>query len=296
MSEFNSPLPVKNGISPNKIWLPQGEWQTVFEFFRHRFPQLSGANCAQRFASGEVRFSDGSIVDSNTSYRSNAHLFFYREVLNELIVPFEESIVFENENIIVAEKPHFLPVAPTGQYLKHTLLVRLRNKLKNDHLELCHRLDRETAGLVLLTKHEQVRAAYHSLFSERKITKVYHARAKVLDVKFPIERFTCIVKGEPYMRMKEVDGEENSRTFIELIHQNKQSCLYRLQPITGKKHQLRVHMSGLNIPIINDPLYPIMTSKPADDFDNPLQLLAKELSFIDPIDGQSHHFISSQDL
>ena len=294
--KLSPPLAVKNGVSPNKIWLPKGPWQTVFDYFCWRFPQIDHQSCLERFNREEVCFADGQIVRPETVYQSEQHLYFYREVPNEIEVPFRETIIYQDENIIVADKPHFLPVAPSGNYLHHTLLVRLRKSLNNDEIELCHRLDRETAGLVLLTKKESVRAAYHSLFSKRKIVKTYYAIANTCHLKFPLSRKTKLVKGEPYMRMTEVAGEPNSESMISLEQTRGKLSLYQLKPHTGKKHQLRVHMASIGAPIINDHLYPNMQYRSVTDFANPLQLLAKKLEFIDPLSAKQCCFISQREL
>jgi len=296
MSEVGSPLPIKNGISPNKIWLPEGSWSTVFDFFQQRFPQLTADDCRERFERNEVCTSDGKVLRIDSGYCPGVHLYFYREVKNELIIPFREKILYEDDNIVVVDKPHFLAVAPSGQYLEQTLLVRLRRALGNNEIELCHRLDRETAGVVLLTKKQEVRAIYNSLFSERKITKIYHARAAKSDAIFPIVKKSRLVKGEPYMRMREAKGVSNTESVISVLHHEQKTNLYQLEPTTGKKHQLRVHMAALKIPIVNDPLYPKFQPKESSDFSSPLQLLAKTLKFVDPIDGRPKKFESNQSL
>jgi tRNA pseudouridine32 synthase/23S rRNA pseudouridine746 synthase len=290
------PLPVKNGVSPNRIWLPDGPWETFLEFFLSLFPHLDSAECSERFERGEVMTSSGVVLKQHSPYFSGEHVFFYRELVNELVVPFEEQILFENEHIVVADKPHFLTVAPTGQYLQQTLLVRLRRRLKNDELELCHRLDRETAGIVLLSKSVHTRSLYHSLFANREITKVYHALAGPMIKKMPIVHQSKMVKGEPYFRMKEVKGAANSETLINLLESRGEISLYELRPVSGRKHQLRVHMAALGTPILNDPLYPDIVAKPVDDFSHPLKLLAKKLQFVDPVSGSTMTFESPQSL
>ncbi len=291
-----SPLPIKNGVSPNCLWLPEGEWSRYFDFFLEKFPHLNKDECADRFLRNEVVLSCGTVLNIEDQYQSGQHLYFYRELINELQLPFKETIVFEDENIVIVDKPHFLPVAPTGQYLHETLLVRQRKSLKIDELELCHRLDRETAGLVMLSKRKEVRAQYHALFSERKIVKTYHALAPTINLKFPMVHKSKMVKGEPYFRMKEIVGKFNTETIIQLLENRGVNSLYQLSPITGKKHQLRVHLSSLGIPIVNDPIYPIIINKPSDDLTKPLQLLAKSIEFIDPINHKQQVFHSKQFL
>lgn len=296
MKEQKVPLPIKNGVSPNSIWLPKGDWKTVFDYFLEKYPHLEPLEWSKRFQRNEVVTASGQILMETSPYVSRQHLYFYRELESELTIPFEEKILYEDDNILVADKPHFLPVAPTGQYLHETLLVRLRTKLQLNMLELCHRLDRETAGIVLLTKRKSVRAQYHALFSERKITKIYHALAPTVGLDFPIIRASRLDKSEPFFRMKETDGPANSETHIDLLENRGANSLYQLSPISGKKHQLRVHLAGLNMPIINDCFYPVLQEKKVEDFTAPLQLLAKSIQFIDPLSNEPRYFTSDLSL
>ena len=291
-----SPLPVKNGVSPNSLWLPVGNWRSMLDFFQDRFPHLDPKSCTARFNNSEVMAVDGTVLTANSPYIAGRHIFFYRELESELNVPFEEKIIYQDEHIVVADKPHFLPVSPSGNYLHETLLVRLRKKLNIDTLELSHRIDRETAGIVLLTKKVSDRAAYHALFSNRQVTKIYHALAGKKNILLPLKRKSRLVKGEPYFKMKETIGETNSETEVRLLEEGIDHNLYELRPVTGKKHQLRVHLSSLGIPIINDPIYPIITNKASDDFSKPLQLLAKSIHFKDPFSGKELSFESPQHL
>lgn len=293
VSKRRAPLAAKKGVSANAIWLPKGQWLTVFEYFCWRFPQIDKSNWLKRFQSQEIVFENGGIILQETIYQSDRHVYFYHYVPNEVEVPFQEAIIYQDDNIIVADKPHFLPVAPSGNYLHHTLLVRLRNTLDNNEIQLCHRLDRETAGLVLLTKKESVRSAYQSLFANREIRKTYYAIAPSLDLVFPYLKRSKLVKGEPFMRMQEVDGVANSESVISQIKNNGQLSLYQLMPHTGRKHQLRVHMASLGAPIKNDRLYPEVRLTKNVEFIEPLKLLAKKLEFIDPLSGKQLSFESN---
>ncbi|MCF6193585.1 MAG: pseudouridine synthase [Kangiellaceae bacterium] len=290
------PLAIKNGVSPNKLWLPIGNWKTALEFFQWKFPHLETADCVKRFRQNEVISDSGEVLTETSQYQAKQHIYFYRELKSELQVPFREKIIYQNDRILIVDKPHFLPVAPTGQYLHETLLVRLRKTTQIDSLELAHRLDRETAGLVLLTKQKKYRSHYHELFAQRKIKKTYHAITKANDVRFPLNHKSHLTQAKDSMRMKDGDGESNSETKIDLLKQNSSECLLKLNPISGKKHQLRVHLASLGMPIKNDPLYPDRQSKASDDFRHPLQLVAKSIEFIDPIDGQAYCFTSAYRL
>jgi tRNA pseudouridine32 synthase/23S rRNA pseudouridine746 synthase len=291
------PLPTVAGVGPSRQWLPAGDWKTVLDFFKEKYPQVEFETWTARMAKGEVLDENGRRVDQQTAYRAGACIYYYRELSGETIIPYVEQVLYQDENILVADKPHFLPVIPAGRFLHQTLLVRLRQKYKLQDLVPIHRLDRETAGVVLFSVNPRTRGRYTSLFRNRKVRKVYEALAPTLDtVQFPTIRRSRIVRGEPFFRMKEVLGEANSETHISAICNLGRHTLYQLVPVTGRKHQLRLHLAGLGIPIVNDKLYPTISRSEEDDFSNPLKLLAKSLSFQDPLTGQEHYFESRIEL
>jgi tRNA pseudouridine32 synthase/23S rRNA pseudouridine746 synthase len=244
-------------------------------------------------AKGQVVDESGCRIDQKSVYRVGACIFYYRELENEKAIPFVEQVLYQDEHILVADKPHFLPVIPSGRFLQETLLVRLRKEHQLESLVPVHRLDRETAGVVLFSLNPKTRGHYTSLFRNRKVTKVYEAMAPTLeDSSFPIIRRSRIVRGEPFFRMKEVEGEANSETHIKPLSNLGRITLYQLAPVTGRKHQLRVHLAALGITVINDKLYPVRTSSDDDAFSSPLKLLAKSISFQDPLTGRQHYFES----
>jgi tRNA pseudouridine32 synthase/23S rRNA pseudouridine746 synthase len=248
-------------------------------------------------AKGQVMDETGRCINSETGYRVGACIFYYRELEDEKTIPFGEEVIYQDEHILVADKPHFLPVIPSGKFLRETLLVRLRKQGAPEHLVPIHRLDRETAGVVLFSINPKTRGHYTSLFRNREITKIYEALAPTQkDSEFPATRRSRIVRGEPFFRMKEVAGEANSETHISVLSNLGRLSLYQLIPLTGRKHQLRLHLAALNIPIINDKLYPELTTSDRDDFSKPLRLLAKSISFQDPLTGQQRHFESDRKL
>ena len=294
---MKAPLPTVAGVGPSRQWLPAGAWKTVLDFLKEQYPQVDVEVWTMRMAKGEVMDETGRRVDPQTAYRAGACIFYYRELENETVIPYVEHVLYRDEHILVADKPHFLPVIPSGRFLHQTLLVRLRRKYNLEGLAPIHRLDRETAGVVLFSVNPRTRSHYTSLFRKRKVTKIYEALAPTLDAtKFPTIRRSRIVRGEPFFRMKEVSGEANSETEITHIRHMGDNTLYQLVPITGRKHQLRLHLAALGIPIINDRLYPAISRSETDDFSSPLKLLAKSLSFQDPLTGQPHYFESGMKL
>jgi len=294
---MKAPLPTVAGIGPSRQWLPPGAWKTVLDFFKEHYPQVEVEVWTERMTKGQVLDETGRRVDPQTGYRVGACIFYYRELKDEKVIPYEERVLYQDEHILVADKPHFLPVIPAGRFLEQTLLVRLRKHHNLEGLVPIHRLDRETAGVVLFSLNPKTRGLYTSLFRNRKVTKVYEALAPTqYDVKFPATRRSRIVQGEPFFRMKEVPGAANSETHISPISDVGRNTLYKLVPVTGKKHQLRLHLAALGIPIINDRLYPTMIVSDGDDFSSPLKLLAKSLSFQDPLSGKEHYFESDMKL
>jgi tRNA pseudouridine32 synthase/23S rRNA pseudouridine746 synthase len=246
---------------------------------------------------GEVLDERGSRLHARSTYRAGACVFYYRELGPETRIPFEERVVYADEHVLVADKPHFLPVVPAGRFSRETLLARLKMRTGLEHLAPAHRIDRETAGLVLFSHDPATRGAYASLFQRREVEKVYEAHAPALNkLDFPHTRRTRIVRGEPFFRMKEIEGEPNSETHIESLEQTDGVSLYRLRPVTGRKHQLRLHLSALGAPVINDRLYPEAMPDEPDDFSRPLKLLARSLSFRDPLTGRVCHFESGMRL
>lgn len=293
----SEPLPVVEGVGPSRRRLPAGRWKTVLDFLSEEYARVGREAWRGRCERGLVLDEAGRQVTSETPYRAGACVYYYREPETERAIPFDERVLHVDENLLVADKPHFLPVVPAGRYLRETLLVRLRRKTGLADLAPLHRIDRETAGLVVFSVNASTRGAYASLFRERSIEKVYEALARTTRAHaFQHVRRSRIVKGEPFFRMNEEPGEPNSETHMEVLEEGRGVSLYRLRPVTGRKHQLRVHMNALGIPIVNDRLYPEALPEAPEDFDAPLKLLAKSLSFRDPLTGRELHFESARQL
>lgn len=296
--------PTREGLNPSLVALPAGPWPTVLAFLCQRFPKLGEAHWHGQMAQGGVLDETGHPLPPDAAYRPSGRLWYWREPPAETPIPFEAGIVYQDECLVVADKPHFLPTVPSGRYARHTLLARLQHQLNLNTLVPMHRLDRETAGLVAFCIQPRHRNAYQGLFRDRQVHKVYEAIAPYREgLHFPQERFSRMETGAVhFMQMAEVPGEPNAHTRIELVerHPERAQARYRLTPSTGQTHQLRVHMLGLGLPIVGDQIYPVLQPEPVvgelPDFSAPLQLLACELAFTDPVTGQARHFLSAQRL
>jgi len=290
------------GISkkPSVVTLPvtPPPWPSILEFLAGAFPNIPRDRWAERIRDGKVLDERGAPITALTAYRPAARLFYFREVEREPVIPFAERIVFQNDDILVADKPHFLPVVPGGRYVNECLEQRLRDRTGLAGLVPVHRIDRETAGLVLCSLNPKTRSLYHRLFMHGEIEKTYHAVAEAPEppraTRWTVEN--RIVRGEPRFRMKTVPGEVNARSIVRFAGRRGQRARFELQPLTGKTHQLRLHLSSLGFPIVHDRCYPVLQAERADDFARPLQLVARRLRFRDPVSGGDMSFESGFEL
>ena len=303
----NPNIAMRDGVSPSCLALPrvrQSPWPALIAHLAERLPRISRSEWTERMQAGSVLGEDGQPLAPDAPYVGGARVYYWRELPHEDPIPFEATVLFEDAHLVVADKPHFLPVTPGGRYVRETLLVRLKAQLGCADLSPLHRIDRETAGLVLLCKRPQDRDAYQSLFRERRVDKVYEAVAGWREaLQFPLTRRSHILEDEQaFYRMREAQPDEglppNSETRIECVRQAGARALYRLFPVSGKRHQLRVHMHGLGLPIEGDQFYPVVRRGPNDseDFAEPLQLLARSITFTDPVTGQPRQFESGLEL
>lgn len=290
-------LPVRNGVKPSCVVLPGEGRVSTLDYLLQRFPMVSRQAWLERMARLEVIDELGRTVSAATPLLHGLRIYYYREVPQELAVPFEAQVLYQDAHIVVADKPHFLPVVPGGRYLQNTLLVRLKKQLALPDLSPVHRIDRDTAGLVLLAVRREDRGAYQALFRERAVHKTYEAIAPWQPgLSFPRIHESRMAESGNFIRMQEVLGAPNSLTRMELLEHNQCWGRYRLSPVSGKRHQLRVHMASLGIGLKGDGLYPCVDDAQEGDFSRPLMLLAQTLQFTDPLTGHGHSFVTRRSL
>jgi tRNA pseudouridine32 synthase/23S rRNA pseudouridine746 synthase len=294
-------LAQRDGVDAARVRLPGGEGQpgTVREHLLGRYGAALGPERVEAMlAEGRFVTADG-VVGAATPYQPGGWVWFHRDLPAEVHVPFEVDVVHRDARIVVADKPHFLATTPRGRHVTQTALARLRHALGLPRLSPAHRLDRLTAGLVLFVVRPEDRGAYQTLFRDRLVRKEYEAVAAYDPaVRLPRTVRSRIVKVHGRIAAEEqADGPPNAETRVELVAEREGLGRYRLLPATGRTHQLRLHMSGLGLPLLNDPVYPrLLPETPPDDFSRPLQLLARSLEFTDPLTGREMRFTSGRRL
>lgn len=293
-----SPLPQRDGIDAVRVRLPEdpgGARGCVGEHLAARFGGAIGAaRVAEMLDAGRFVGADGVAVRGDDPYVAGRFIWFHRDFTAEEPVPFPVGVVYRDERLVVADKPHFLATMPRGRHITETAVARLRRELDLPALQPAHRLDRLTAGLVLFVVRPEDRGAYQTLFRDRLVRKEYEAVAPYdPELTLPATVRSRIVKERGVLAAREEPGEANSESRVELLGQRGGTGRYRLLPATGRTHQLRVHMNALGLPIVHDPLYPVVAAEGApDDWSRPLQLLARVLEFTDPVGGEPRRFES----
>ncbi|NTV50186.1 MAG: pseudouridine synthase [Geobacteraceae bacterium] len=285
---------------PSVVTMPEAEkpYPSILSFLSRRFPAIPEEIWANRISEGKVLDEKTGPITLDTKYTPLNRIFYFREVSSEPVIPFAEKILHLDDEILVACKPHFLPVTPGGRYVDECLLNRLRASTGREELAPLHRIDRETAGIVLFSVNKNSRGTYSSLFMNGQVKKTYQAIAACTPLQGAAswEVENRIERGEPHFRMKVTPGTTNARSAIHLVEVKEDRARFILHPITGKTHQLRIHMSGIGFGILNDRYYPELQDEREDNFDTPLQLIAKTIRFRDPLNGKTREFQSEREL
>ncbi|MEE1622681.1 pseudouridine synthase [Zafaria sp. J156] len=328
---MKSPLPVRDGVNATRLRLPREGWDTVMDYVLHRFGHVDPDGIARRFAEGEVVGLGGEPITPRTPLGRHEFLWYYRDLPGEEPIPVTETVLHQDDHLLVVDKPHFLPTTPGGRFVQESALVRLRNRLGLPELVPMHRLDRATAGVILFSTNPATRGAYQTLFERRQIHKEYEAVSALpgpgappppawpgsvvlprdphdaaavpglpAHLRFPLVYRNRMTKVKGTLRAIVEDGEANAETLVEPLrtgvsrgtHAGTGVVHFRLRPHTGKTHQLRVHLAALGLGILNDPFYPVLLDQAPDDHERPLQLLARSIAFTDPLTGRPARFAS----
>ncbi|RZT85925.1 tRNA pseudouridine32 synthase/23S rRNA pseudouridine746 synthase [Pseudonocardia sediminis] len=295
---LRSPLPQRHGLDPARLRTPDdgSTWPSMRAHLIERLPRVDPVRLDEMLAGGEIVGTDGPL-GPDSPFAPGTFLWLHRDLPDEVAVPFGIGIVHRDDDILVVDKPHFLATIPRGRHVLETALVRLRRELDLPALSPAHRLDRATAGLLLLVVRPELRGAYQTMFAKRRVAKTYEAIAPYEpSLELPRTVRSRIVKERGVFQAVTEPGEVNAETLVELDGHRDGRGRYRLTPYTGRTHQLRVHMSELGVPILGDDFYPDLRDRPLDDFARPLQLLARTLEFTDPVSGEPRRFESRRTL
>src|SRR6476659_4662111 len=309
---MQSPLPVRDGVNATRLRLPdEGPWETAMDYMMHRWGHIDPQGIEDRFDAGEIVGEAGIALDRSTPMQDHTFIWYYRTLPPETRIPVELNILHQDDHLLVVDKPHFLPTTPGGTYIQESALVRLRNQLGLPDLIPMHRLDRMTAGILLLSTNPETRGKYQVLFEKRQVQKEYECVSAAEPaaghpaVDFPVVVRNRMTKSRSYLLAEVIDGEPNAETRIDLLKTfdagssasgPARCALYRLEPHSGKTHQLRVHMASLGLGIVNDAFYPDLLDKAPDNYAKPLQLLARGIRFVDPISGRPVEYRSALQL
>lgn len=296
-----SPLPQRDGLDAAWVRTPgpgdaggDGEWATMRDFLVTRLP--ARAEVERRLAAGEFADESGRALTGDEPYRPRVFVWFHRPLAPEVEVPFDIPVLERTENLLVVDKPHFVATTPRGAHVAQSALVRLRVEHDLPELAPAHRLDRATAGALVFTTRREVRGAYAGAFQSRDVHKEYEAiGAYDPERELPTRLVGRIEKERGSLQARLVPGEPNAETLVEVLEARGELARYRLTPVTGKTHQLRLQMADAGMPLVGDPLYPEVVDEP-EDFARPLRLLARRLRFVDPLDGTDREYVSEREL
>ncbi|MSS44642.1 pseudouridylate synthase [Cutibacterium sp. WCA-380-WT-3A] len=271
------------------------------EYLVEKLPRMGASRVDEMLREGRFVDESGRSFQQDSPFVPQTFIFFHRDLPVETPVPGEIGILYSDERILVVDKPHFLSSIPRGSHVVESVVVRLRTQLNLPELTVAHRLDRVTAGVLLLTRERQWRRPYQEMFERREVVKKYRLVAPVVHdpagegivaTKGGWQVRSRIVKERGILQAREVPGEPNAITDVELIGEHGELGLYEASPRTGRTHQIRLHMQRLGAPIVNDPFYPVVLDTPIDDFTHPLQLQAWQMGFTDPVTGDPRVFTS----
>lgn len=301
------PLPVRHGLNPSRVRVegPEVGHTSVLDFLLERLadmyvpPEESLREALlRRFAAEEILTPTGEILQPTSPPHRGLDIYFYREAAPEVANPFTIPVIYQDERIVVADKPPFMATMPRGGHITETLVVKLRQRLNLPELTPAHRLDRHPSGLVLFPTTPPYRGTDHDLFSQRQVEKTYRAHGHGSpQITAGMMIRNRMIKTFGILQAEVVPGEVNAITHITAVEpQPDGTAVYELSPATGRTHQLRRHLSDLGGAILGDPLYPTVTpAAPETDFSTPLRLVATRLAFTDPITGEQHCFTSPRD-
>lgn len=251
---------MNHGYTYTDIVSAAASGETVLGFYSARYSHSTQVQWRERIESGAVLL-DGERVREDAPVSAGQRLTYHRPAWVEPSAPLTFDVLYEDEQIIVVDKPSGLPVLPGGGYLQNTLLFLVRQRFGADAPPSpVHRLGRGTSGVVLFARDVEAGRQLTAAFKQRAITKVYRALVQgvglepTFTVNLPIGKIEYVPTGVLYAASADGKAAVSECTVLEEDRVSDQTLL-DVEIITGRPHQIRIHVAAMGHPLVGDPLY-----------------------------------------
>ncbi len=229
------------------------------KFLTVEMPRLSrtrAAKIADHFAFSAA----GTQLCPSRIVRAGETIVLFRPSWEEPDAPRDVAVIYEDEALVALNKPAGLPVHPTAKFHRNTLTTILGEKFPGERVALCHRLDKETSGIIVAARTREAEVTLKNAFAGRDVHKAYRAivHGVVRDDSFVVDAAMALAGGEVSVLMAvrpESRGGLPSRTRVRVVERLDGFTVVEAEPETGRQHQIRVHLAHAGHPIVGDKLY-----------------------------------------
>jgi 23S rRNA pseudouridine1911/1915/1917 synthase len=232
---------------------------TLLEYYTQRYRHSTRAEWQERIASGQI-LVDGKLGTIATRLQTGQRLTYNRLPWHEPEVPLHFVILHQDADLLIVEKPAGLPVLPGGGFLEHTLLKQLQDRYPQETPVPIHRLGRGTSGLMLLARSPFARAHLSKQMRDRQIHKTYRALIGQSELSDQFEMQQAIGKiPHPvlgYVYAATANGLD-AYSIGQVLKRHQDSTLLEVTILTGRPHQIRIHLAAIGYPLLGDPLYDV---------------------------------------